>query len=118
MRQTLRAFATSDPTLFKHLLRPYGMVQGYSRTLGQMVMETFEQWAKGLTGAPPADEAQRKRSYQILDISGHAALVRLNLDYPTRLGVDYLALSKIDGEWRIVTKAWSGQRKPAAQPAG
>ena len=118
MRQTLRAFASSDAALFKQLLRPDGMVLGYSRTRGQMVMESFEEWSKGLTGTSAPDEAQRKRSYQILDISGHAALVRLNLDYPTWLGVDYLALSKIDGEWRIVTKAWSGQRKPPVQSAG
>ena len=41
-----------------------------------------------------------------------AAVVKVMLDYPAWKGVDYLALSKIDGKWMIVSKSWSGKRKP------
>lgn len=118
MRKTLRAFETGDQQLIFQALRRDGMVIGYSRSRGQVFKESAEEWAKGFTGQPAPDEAQRKRTYQILDVSGNAALVKLTLDYPTWNGVDYLALTKIDGEWRIVTKAWSGQRKPVAQQGG
>ena len=39
-------------------------------------------------------------------------MVKVRLDYPGWDGLDYLALSKIDGKWMIVSKSWSGRRKP------
>lgn len=118
MQKTLRAFATADAGLIFQALRKDGVVLGYSKSRGKVHMESAEEWAKGFTGTPAPDEAQRKRSYQILDVSEHAAVVKLTLDYPLWDGIDYLSLSKIDGEWKIVSKSWSGQRKAAVQPGG
>lgn len=112
MKKMMRAFETGDANLAFEVLRKDGAVLGYSTSRGQVVTQTTEEWAKGFQGKPADDEAQRKRSYEIVDVTEHAAVVKLTLDYPTWKGLDYLALSKIDGKWMIVSKSWSGQRKP------
>lgn len=67
------------------------------------------------TGKPAADEAQRKRSIDSIDIVGDAARARITLDYPDVKFTDYMALLKVNGEWRIVSKVFSADRRPAAQ---
>lgn len=114
MEKVMRAFETGDANLMFEVLRKDGVVLGYSSTQGRMATESTEEWAKGLTGAPAPDEAQRHRRYEILDVTDRSAVVKLSLDYPTWLGVDYLALSKIEGRWMVVSKSWSGQAKPKA----
>ena len=66
-------------------------------------------------GKPPADEAQRKRRIVSIDVSGDAALAKVELDYPKVFFVDYLSLLKIDGEWKIAQKTYTGttsKRRP------
>lgn len=111
MQTMMRAFKTGDANLAFEVLRKDGVVLGYSTSKGHVVTETAEEWAKGFPGKPADDEAQRKRSYEIVDVTEHAAVVKVMLDYPAWKGLDYLALSKIDGKWMIVSKSWSGQRK-------
>lgn len=112
MQKVMRAFEAGDAHLMFEVLRRDGVVVGYSATQQQVVTQTAEQWASGFTGKPAADEAQRKRSYEIVDVAENTAVVKVRLDYPGWKGVDYLALSKIDSKWMIVSKSWSGQRKP------
>lgn len=114
MQNVMRAFEAGDANRMFEVLRRDGVVLGYSTSKGSVVTQTAEEWAKGFSGKPADDEAQRKRSYEILDVTENAAVVKVTLDYPAWAGVDYLALSKIDGKWMIVSKSWSGQRKPKA----
>ncbi|WP_084087242.1 nuclear transport factor 2 family protein [Aerolutibacter daejeonensis] len=113
MQTMMSAFEAGDANLAYQVLRKDGMVLGYSTTKGQVVTQTAEEWAKGFPGRPADDEDQRHRSYEILDVNENAAVVKVRLDYPGWDGLDYLALSKIDGKWMIVSKSWSGRRKPA-----
>lgn len=114
MKKMMRAFETGDANLAFEVLRKDGVVLGYSTSKGQVVTQTAEEWAKGFPGRPADDEDQRHRSYEIVDVTENAAVVKVLLDYPAWDGLDYLALSKIDGKWMIVSKSWSGRRKPAA----
>lgn len=114
MKKMMRAFETGNANLAFEVLRKDGAVLGYSTSKGHVVTETAEEWAKGFQGKPADDEAQRKRSYEIVDVTENAAVVKVMLDYPLWKGLDYFALSKIDGKWMIVSKSWSGQRKPVA----
>lgn len=65
-------------------------------------------------GKPAADEAQRKRRIESIDISGNAAIVKVSLDYPNAQITDYMSMLKIDGEWKIVNKTFYS--KPRQQP--
>lgn len=115
MRKAMRAFETGDRELMFEVLRKDGRVLGYSVSRGQVVTQTAEEWAQGLQGKPADDEARRKRRYEILDVNENAAVVKVMLDYPMWEGLDYLSLTKVDGQWMIVSKSWSGHSKPAAK---
>ncbi|WIT12723.1 nuclear transport factor 2 family protein [Paucibacter sediminis] len=83
---------------------------------GQPIAWSVEQYAARFGGKPAADEAQRRRSVEILDLSGDAALAKVVLDYPTMRFVDHMALLKIAGEWKIVSKTFHAQPQAAAAP--
>lgn len=112
MQTMMRAFEAGSADLAFEVLRKDGVVVGYSASKGQVVTQTVEEWAKGFPGKPADDEDRRHRSYEIIDVNSDAAVVKVRLDYPGWDGLDYLALSKIDGKWMIVSKSWSGRRKP------
>lgn len=82
MQKMMRGFEAGDPNLVFEVLRKDGVVLGYSPARGAMVTQTTEEWAKGFSGKPADDEAQRHRSYEILDVANNAAVVKVLLDYP------------------------------------
>ena len=63
------------------------------------------------SGKPAADEAQRKRTIEQIDISGTAAIAKVKLDYPNAVLTDYLSMLKIDGEWKVVNKIFHVEQK-------
>lgn len=109
MQTMLQAFERGDGKLAHQVILQDTVVVGYSRKQQKVLNISGEQWAADFE--PAADEAQRHRQYQILDISDSGALVKVMLDYPGWLGVDYLALVKVNGQWRVMSKSWSGKLK-------
>lgn len=113
MQTFMRAYTTADNTLARQVFRGDGVMIGYSAARGPaLATRTGEQFAEGFDGKPAANEAQRKRSYQIVDVAQNLAAVRVMLDYPGWDGVDYVVLLKTDGQWTIMSKSWTGQTKP------
>ena len=78
---------------------------------GKFTQRTSEEYIAGSPGEPAADEAQRKRTIEMIDITGDAAVAKLVLDYPNAKLTDYMSLLKIDGEWRIVNKVFTREVK-------
>ncbi len=78
---------------------------------GKFTQRTSEEYIAGSPGKPAADEAQRKRTIEMIDITGDAAVAKLVLDYPNAKLTDYMSLLKIDGEWRIVNKIFTREMK-------
>lgn len=74
----------------------------------------IEEWMKGLTGTPNADEAQRKRSFRILDLTATTGVARVELVYPDVTFIDHMTLLKVDGEWKIINKLFHAIRPAAA----
>ncbi len=109
MQTMMQAFELGDGKLAHQVILQDTAVIGYSRKQQKVLNISGEQWAADFE--PAADEAQRHRQYQILDISDSGALVKVMLDYPGWLGVDYLALVKVNGQWRVISKSWSGKLK-------
>jgi len=72
---------------------------------------TSEEYISRAPGKPAADEAQRKRAVEMVDISGNAAVAKVVLDYPEVKFTDYMSLLKIDGEWKIVNKTFHAEPK-------
>ena len=84
---------------------------------GKYTTRSFAEYIAGFTGKPPADEAQRKRRIESVDVAGNAASAKIILDYPNARFVDYMSLLKINGEWKIVNKSFYSEPKTPAQPS-
>ncbi|HWU70921.1 MAG TPA: nuclear transport factor 2 family protein [Pseudoxanthomonas sp.] len=107
----LKGHATGDGAYMRKAFLSTAHIEGIRD--GKFVSWTVDEYAAGFKGTPAADEAQRKRSIDEVDVSGNAAMARVTLDYPTGTFTDYFVLLKVDGEWKIANKVWTRQPKPA-----
>ena len=78
---------------------------------GKYSTRSFTEYIAGFTGKPAADEKDRKRSIESIDVAGNAAVAKVILDYPNIRFVDYFTLLKIGGEWKIVNKSFYAEPK-------
>jgi metallo-beta-lactamase class B len=77
---------------------------------GELKEWTRDEFAKRFQ-QPAADEYRRVRRVERLDVSGTAASAVLTLNYPQVLFTDHMSLLKIGGQWKIVSKAFSAERR-------
>jgi len=73
---------------------------------GQLQQRTSAAYIAGAPGMPSDDEARRKRRIVTIDVSGDAAVVKVELDYPGALIYDYMSMLKIEGRWQIINKTF------------
>jgi hypothetical protein len=106
----LNAQATGNPEFIRKAFFSEARIMAFRD--GKLLNLSVEEFASRFNGKPAADEAQRKRRIDSLDITGNAAVARIVLDYPTVKFTDYMSLLKIDGEWKIVNKSFHGEAKP------
>lgn len=99
--------ATGNGDFFRQAFHPDSKL--FAVRDGKYVQMTAEEYASRASGKPPADEAERKRIVESVDISGNAAAVKVVLDYPAVRFVDYINLLKIDGQWRIINKTYNAE---------
>ena len=104
-----RGHATGQGEHFRKVFHPDAKL--FAVRNGKYWQLTSEEYITRAPGKAPADEAQRKRSIESVDISGNAAIVKVVLDYPQTRFVDYMSMLKIDGEWRIVNKTFYAEAK-------
>ncbi|TGX42542.1 nuclear transport factor 2 family protein [Sphingomonas naasensis] len=105
----LAGHITGSADEFRAAFHPKGML--YWNKDGAFAERTVTDFIAGAPGKPAADEAQRRRSIESLDVTGNAAMAKVVLDYPSVKFTDYLSLVKADGEWRIVNKIFNVERK-------
>lgn len=60
-------------------------------------------------GHPAADEGERRRWIQSIDVTGDMALAKVVLLYPGVRFVDYIVMHRVDGEWTAVHKAYHAE---------
>ncbi|QPF76392.1 nuclear transport factor 2 family protein [Roseateles sp. DAIF2] len=108
------AHATGNPELIHQAFAEGARVTGHIN--GELISWSVAEYAARFTGKPAADESQRSRSFEILDLAGDAAVAKVVLDYPTVRFVDHMALLKVAGQWRIVGKSFHAQAKARPQP--
>jgi hypothetical protein len=108
----LKAQATGNGDFVRQAFHPEAKVMSFRN--GKFSQMSSEEFAAVFKGAPAADEAGRKRSFEILDVAGSAAIAKVTLDYPNVKFVDYMTLLKIDGEWKIINKSFYSEPKQQA----
>ena len=82
---------------------------------GELATRTSADYIAGAPGEPAEDEAERRREITMVDVTGDAAVAKIVLDYPDALLTDYMSFLKIDGEWKIVNKIFTVERKAAVE---
>lgn len=76
---------------------------------GRLTVRDASDYLAGLPGAPAPDESERRRWIQSVDIAGDMAIARVVLLYPGVRFVDYMVMHRVDGEWKIVHKAYHAE---------
>lgn len=109
LQHYLRAHETGNAEFVRLAFASDARIIGYLRD--NYLSLSVDQYAARFSGQPEADEVQRRRSVEVLEVSGNAALAKVVLDYPKVKFVDYMALLKIKGEWKIVSKTFHAQFK-------
>ena len=103
-----RAHATGDGTYIAKVFHPELRMM-FVRD-NAFMMRTRDEYISGFSGKPAEDEAQRKRSIEMIDITGNAAVAKIRLDYPKTTLTDYFSLLKVEGEWKVVNKIFHAER--------
>jgi hypothetical protein len=78
---------------------------------GQLRIMDVQDYLVGFPGAPAADETDRRRWIQSVDVVGDMAVARVVLLYPAVRFVDYMVLHRVEDDWKIVHKAYHAERR-------
>jgi hypothetical protein len=105
----IKAHATGNGEFIRQAFHAEAKIMSFGD--GKFSQLSVEEFAARFKGAPAADEDKRKRSFEIVDVAGNAALAKVVLDYPTVKFTDYMTLLKIDGEWKIINKTFHSEAK-------
>jgi 3-hydroxyisobutyrate dehydrogenase len=104
LRAYAAAHATGDATHHRRAFRPTAHVEGVRA--GRFTSWTLEEYCALFTGQPAADEAERWRRVDAVDVVGSAASARMTLQHGPDLFTDLFVLLEEDGEWRIANKVY------------
>ena len=105
----ISAHATGNPDYIRKAFLPQAKIMAFRD--GKLLNLSVEEFASRFSGKPAADESQRKRRIDSLNITGNAGVARIILDYPDTTLTDYMSLLKVDGEWKIVNKVFNAEPK-------
>jgi hypothetical protein len=78
---------------------------------GAFHSQTLSVYAANFTGTPAPDESTRKRTIDVVDITGTAAMVKATLAHGATTFTDYFVLLKVNGAWKIANKVYHAERK-------
>ena len=109
LQHYLLGHATGDGAHFRVVFHPDSKL--YFNRDGKFSMRTSEDYIGGAAGKPAADEDQRKRRIVSVDVTGDAAMAKVELDYPNAVLTDYFTLLKVDGKWMIMNKIFNTNPK-------
>jgi hypothetical protein len=87
----------------------------YSVRDGTLAQRSLDEWLTAIAERAPhpskPDEAARR--IVSVDVTGTAAMAKLELAYPEATVTDYMSLLKLNGEWIIVGKIFDRRAKTA-----
>jgi hypothetical protein len=109
LQHYLMGHATGDGAHHREVFHPDSKL--YFNRDGKFNALTSAEYIARASGKPAADEAQRKRRIVSVDVTGDAAVAKIELDYPSALLTDYFTLLKVDGKWMIMNKIFHSQLK-------
>lgn len=111
LQHYIQGHATGDPAHMRLAFNPAGRL--FWSNADTLASRSVEEYIARMPGKPAPDEAGgiRKRSIEIVDVTGNAAIGKVVLDYPDAHIVDYMSLLKTNGEWKIINKIFMTEMK-------
>lgn len=76
---------------------------------GPLTSWTLDFYCQRFRNQPAADEAQRRRTIDWLDITGTSAMAKVTLVHGAVTFTDYFVLLKTEQGWKIANKAFHAQ---------
>lgn len=109
----LRGHATGDAAQFRQAFHDDAEVWGVRG--GAVIQWTDDEYiSRAGNGQAAADEAQRRRWIEAIDVTGDTGTAKIVLDYPAVKFTDYMQLMRVDGRWLIINKMFLAEPKAPA----
>jgi hypothetical protein len=112
LQHYVQGHATGDGAHMRIAFHPQARL--FWSSADTLATRTSEEYIQRMGSAKPAaDEATgvRKRTIELVDVTGNAAIGKIVLDYPEVHIVDYMSLLKTNGEWKIINKIFMTEMK-------
>ena len=111
LQHYIQGHATGDGAHMRMAFHPQARL--FWSSADTLATRTSEEYIARMPGKPGADEGTgvRKRTIELVDVTGNAAIGKIVLDYPEAHIVDYMSLVKTKGEWKIVNKIFMTEMK-------
>ena len=111
LQHYIQGHATGDGAHMRIAFNPAARL--FWSSADTLATRTSEEYIARSPGKPAADEGTgvRKRSIEVVDVTGNAAIGKIVLDYPDAHIVDYMSLLKTNGEWKIINKIFNVEPK-------
>lgn len=110
INQYFRGHATALRDTMAAAFLPTAHIEGIRS--GVFTSWTVNEYAGRFTGRPAADEANRNRTIDRIEISGTAAIATATLVHGATTFTDYFVLLKANGQWKIANKVYSSRPTP------
>jgi hypothetical protein len=107
IEQYFLGHAKDDATHMRQAFLPTAHIESIRD--GVFTSWSLDVYCERFKGIPAADEAQRVRSIDWIDVHGNSACARVTLAHGAFTFTDYFVLLKVDGAWKIANKAFQGQ---------
>jgi hypothetical protein len=108
IQQYFRGHATAQAEEMRKAFLPTAHIEGMRN--GVFTSWTVDQYVAGFKGQVAADEAQRKRTIDRVDIVGTAAMAKATLVHGATTFTDYFVLVKVPDGWKIANKVYHAAR--------
>jgi hypothetical protein len=111
LQHYIQGHATGDGAHMRLAFHPQARL--FWSSADTLATRTSEEYIARMPGKPGADEGTgvRKRTIELVDVTGNAAIGKIVLDYPEAHIVDYMSLVKTNGEWKIINKIFMTEIK-------
>jgi hypothetical protein len=107
VNQYFRGHATAQRDTMAAAFLPTAHIEGNRD--GVFTSWTVNEYAGRFTGRPAADEANRKRTIDRIEVSGTAAMASATLVHGATTFTDFFVLLKVNGQWKIANKVYSSR---------
>lgn len=104
-----KGHSTGDASHMRKAFLPTAHIEGIRES--KFTSWTLDEYCARFNGKPADDESTRKRTIDVIDVSGNSGVAKATLDHGETLFTDYFLFLKVGNEWKIANKVYSARKK-------